>query len=117
MKELTFPRIGKKKTIDLLIGLDHAELHRTLKEVSGKPGEPLARLTPLGWTAVGEIGQSMGGNSNHSANLSYFANEATVKIEESMSSNVIVLNDKHLYQRRIEKKVIGRQAGSVSRQH
>ena len=94
LQNLPFPKIGRKKTIDILIGIDNAELHRTLKEVSGKPGEPLARLTPLGWTAVGEIGSSMGGNSNHSANLSYFVqDDIIVQTEESKISNVLVPND------------------------
>ena len=37
----------------MLIGLDYADLHNARPEVCGKPGEPIARLTPLGWTYVG----------------------------------------------------------------
>ena len=53
LKNIDFPRIGRRSHIDLLIGLDHAELHRSLGEVQGQVGEPIARLTPLGWTCVG----------------------------------------------------------------
>ena len=33
--------------IDLLIGLDQADLLYPIEDVSGKPGEPIVRLTPL----------------------------------------------------------------------
>ena len=41
-------------TIDILIGLDYAFLHQTVKEVYGGSNEPFARLTPLGWTCIGK---------------------------------------------------------------
>ena len=41
--------------IDVVIGVDYAELHRSLEECPGKPGEPIARKTPLGWTCVGSL--------------------------------------------------------------
>ena len=45
--------------MDVLIGLDCSDLHFSVKDVRGNPGEPVARLTPLGWTCVGAIeGQS-----------------------------------------------------------
>ena len=39
--------------VDLLIGVDHLELHTSLGEVRGVANEPIARLTPLGWTCIG----------------------------------------------------------------
>ena len=36
----------------MLIGLDCADLVYATEEVRGKPGEPIARLTPLGWTCI-----------------------------------------------------------------
>ena len=48
------PARGK---VDLLIGLDNAHFHRCLREVHGELGHPIARLTPLGWTCVGNTGQ------------------------------------------------------------
>ena len=45
--------------VDVLIGLDCADLHFSFKDVRGKPGQPVARLTPLGWTCIGAMeGQS-----------------------------------------------------------
>ena len=39
----------------MLLGLDCADLIYAIQEVRGKPGEPIARLTPLGWTCIGNI--------------------------------------------------------------
>eukprot|EP00117_Sycon_ciliatum_P043340 scpid21658/ scgid31394/ len=44
-----------EESVDLLIGSDHSELHSCWEEVNGKPGEPLARRTPLGWTCIGAV--------------------------------------------------------------
>ena len=51
LKGIRFPTF-EKQTVDLLIGLDHSDLHFSLHDIRGKPGEPVARLTPLGWTCV-----------------------------------------------------------------
>ena len=40
--------------MDLLIGADNPELLRSLKEVYGGVDQPIARLTPLGWTCLGK---------------------------------------------------------------
>ncbi|XP_067676275.1 uncharacterized protein [Haliotis asinina] len=45
---------GQSKS-DLLIGMDYLELHRSYQDIIGKEGDPIARLTPLGWTCVGRI--------------------------------------------------------------
>ena len=37
----------------MLIRLDCADLLYAIQEVRGRLGEPIARLTPLGWTCVG----------------------------------------------------------------
>ena len=37
----------------MLIGVDQADLLYSLKDVKGRPGEPIARLTPLGRTCIG----------------------------------------------------------------
>ena len=41
--------------MDILIGVDAIDLHKTIEEVQGGPGEPIARRTPLGWTYVGSL--------------------------------------------------------------
>ena len=41
--------------VDMLLGLDCADLIYAIQEVRGKPEESIARLTPLGWTCIGNI--------------------------------------------------------------
>ena len=44
-----------QSNIDILIGTDYPFLHKAVKEVAGSNlCEPLARLTPLGWTCIGK---------------------------------------------------------------
>ena len=69
----------------MLIGFDQAELHVAIREVWGKVGEPIARLTPLGWTAVGRIGKPTNDeSSSHTANLSYFVNGGMAEINRNL---------------------------------
>ena len=37
----------------MLIGVGQADLHCSLQEITVEPGEPVARLTLLGWTCIG----------------------------------------------------------------
>ncbi|XP_061190177.1 uncharacterized protein LOC133198039 [Saccostrea echinata] len=55
LKGLKFPVIGKHPLVDILIGMDNSELHYAYREIRVRPNEPVARLTPLGWTCVGKI--------------------------------------------------------------
>ena len=48
LKNINFPRTAKRPVVDILIGLDCAGLHCAMQAVRGRPGEPIARLTPLG---------------------------------------------------------------------
>ena len=41
--------------MDVLIGLDCADLHFSFKDIRGAPGQPVAHLTPLGWTCIGAM--------------------------------------------------------------
>lgn len=52
LQQIEFPTVGPRPIIDILIGLDNSDLHCAIKEVRGQPGEPIARLTPLGWTCI-----------------------------------------------------------------
>ena len=52
LKSISFPPI-KSQHVDMSIGNDYLNLHQSLKEIRGKPREPIAQLTPLGWTCVG----------------------------------------------------------------
>ena len=53
LRRVDFPVPAEKPIVDILIGLDCLDLHCAIAEVSGRPGEPVARLTPLGWTCIG----------------------------------------------------------------
>ena len=55
LKGLNFPQLGPRPIVDLLIGLDCADLHYSFKDIRGRPGQPIARLTPLGWTCIGPL--------------------------------------------------------------
>ena len=104
LKNLKFPTVGSKKTVDMLIGIDQAELHVAIREVRGNVGEPIARLTPLGWTCVGRIGKTKGDESvNHTANLSYFVDDEIVGSHSIESQIGCILSKKRMnYQHRRE---------------
>ena len=53
MKGINFPHVGPGPIVDLLFGVDHADVLYSLNDVTGKAGEPIARLTSLGWTCIG----------------------------------------------------------------
>ena len=55
LKGITFPIIRGRPIIDILIGIDYANLHCSIQERKGKQREPVARLTPLRWTCIGHI--------------------------------------------------------------
>ena len=54
IKGIQFPEPSSKKYIDILLGIDYLQFHTSIKEVKGKNGDPVARLTPLGWICVGQ---------------------------------------------------------------
>ena len=56
LETVEFPTVGRKGTVDVLIGNDHPELHCSIREIVGEVNQPIARLTPLGWTCVGGPG-------------------------------------------------------------
>ena len=48
LRGVNFPQVNSRSKIDMLIGVDYPEFHFSLKNIRGKPGQPIARLTPLG---------------------------------------------------------------------
>ena len=56
LQHINFPSVAKRPVVDVLIGLDYADLHCALQEVRGRPGELIARLTLLCWTCIGNPG-------------------------------------------------------------
>ena len=58
LKKIDFPCTTMRPRVDVLIGLDCADLQHAVEEVRGNPGEPIARLTSLGWTCNGTPGSN-----------------------------------------------------------
>ena len=52
MRGIKFWRVGPSPIVDIPIGLDHVDLRHSYRDICGNPGEPIARLTPLGWTCI-----------------------------------------------------------------
>ena len=65
-----FPEAAADSIVDALIGQDHIDLHYSRCDVKGHPGEPIARLGPLGWTCIGHP-DVKGGIFVQSSNLAY----------------------------------------------
>ena len=54
LKGVTLPSlIGARVT--LIVGMDNPDAHRATEQRVGKPGEPLAERTPLGWVVRGPV--------------------------------------------------------------
>ena len=70
----------------MLIRIYQAEIRVAFREVRGKVGEPIVRLTPLVWTAVDRIGKTtVDENSRHAANPSYFVNGEMAEINRNLA--------------------------------
>lgn len=56
LANLTFPALeSESEGVEILIGADIAYHSRSLEEIAGEPGQPIARRTPLGLTASGNF--------------------------------------------------------------
>lgn len=66
LKALDFPDPDPRSIFDLPIGIDSPDLHFSFRKIKGKPGEPLERLTPLGWACIGSP------NQKHESKTNYF---------------------------------------------
>ncbi len=55
LEKLDLKSVGGE--VDILLGLDHADLLVPLEVKTGRPKEPVAKKTSFGWTAVGPIGR------------------------------------------------------------
>ena len=81
LQGIAFHQLGSRPIVDLLIGLDCADLHYSFKDIRGEPGEPITRLTPLGWTCVGALSQIDSSNVTTNFIRTYFISEQ-VTVEE-----------------------------------
>ena len=50
LEKVPFESLPSERSVNLLIGYDHAGLLESSEMRTGTPGQPIARLTPLGWT-------------------------------------------------------------------
>ncbi len=83
LKDIPFQKVDKsKRKIDMLIGADNCDLIYSIKEVVGLPGEPIARLTPLGWTCIGPTD-----NKKKSTHFSFFTMQPNP--EESQVAQIL----------------------------
>ena len=83
--DIEFPKFGKRTKIDLLIGVDQVDLHLSLRDICGKPGEPIARRTPLGWTCIGGPLKLEGASSHANFARVYFSHQTDVMEELNLS--------------------------------
>ena len=74
LQNIKFPKLGPRPIVDILIGIDCLDLHCSLEDVNGGPGEPVARKTVLGWTCIGKIPCSEHSPQTHYAST-YFIGE------------------------------------------
>ena len=69
LRDIPFPQLPQRRTIDVLLGADNRELMTTIKEVPGDVDEPSVRLCPLGKTAIGRIDKEDSGGNYHTGFL------------------------------------------------
>ena len=65
LEKCDFPRPAGSCFVDLLIGVDNADLHYSMAHIRGPPGGPVARLGLLGWICIGRS-KKQNGSSNRS---------------------------------------------------
>ena len=53
LTQCSFAEPANNGLVDLLVGIDNAELHYSHIDLRGKSGGPIARLGPLGWSCIG----------------------------------------------------------------
>ncbi|KAJ8051026.1 hypothetical protein HOLleu_04443 [Holothuria leucospilota] len=85
LEDIQFPKFGKRTKIDLLIGIDQVDLHFSLRDICGKPGDPIARRTPLGWTCIGGPLELEGTSSHANFARVYFSHQKDVMEELNQS--------------------------------
>ena len=68
--------------MDILIGVDHVDLHYSFKDVKGRLGEPVDRLIPLGWTCMGSASTQRSGCLQTNFTHTYFVREQQENSDE-----------------------------------
>lgn len=81
LQGIKFPQVGARPLVDILIGMDHADLHFSYKDVRGNPGDPIARLTSLGWTCIGNPDST----TTQETECSHFIRTFHIKHDDNLS--------------------------------
>ncbi|XP_048247011.1 uncharacterized protein LOC124151440 [Haliotis rufescens] len=84
LRGIRFPTIARHPVVDLLIGIDYLQLHQSYQDVCGRPGEPIARRTPLGWTCIGNVGHD-DGQPSYCA-LTYYTHSPNSELSDLVKS-------------------------------
>ena len=84
LRNIQFPTLATTRKVDMIIGVEHLELIRSLREVSGKPGEPIARLTPLGWTAIGPTTSGLSKGLRNATHFAFHACEVSDQLKKDI---------------------------------
>ena len=71
LKDIPFPHLAEKGVIDVLLRSGYYHLMFPMQEIRGEEDEPVARLCPLGWIAIGRIGKSKHPRGTACANTGY----------------------------------------------
>ncbi|CAB4017688.1 Hypothetical predicted protein [Paramuricea clavata] len=82
LKKIPFPKLTKVNQIAVLLGGDHYELMYSMKEIVGNKDNLVARLCPLGWTAVGKIEQRSNVGHQHNG----FSHTFRIHVEEATTN-------------------------------
>ena len=79
---------------NMLIGVDYPGFHFSLKDIRGKPGEPIGRPTPLGWICIGKPNNTITSWHQNQYTRSYFSstNGELVKIGDNIKKFWAVKN-------------------------
>ena len=65
-------------------GIDYLNLHQSLKEIRGKPREPIARLPPSDWACVGCVPTI----DRDYTNYAYFLHDAEKDVMRSINNSL-----------------------------
>ena len=82
LRGIQLPKPGPHPLVDISIGVEYVDLHYSFKDVKGRPGEPVARLTPLGWTCVGPASTQRSGGLQTNFTRTYFVREQQENSDE-----------------------------------
>ena len=82
LQGVNFPNLGPRPI--MLIGIDYAELHFSIRDVRGQPGEPVAQLTPLGWTCIGSPKLTEDSMQQTNFNMAYFVHQQEKELTSAL---------------------------------